>query len=237
MNKLRFIVLCALFCMFGNHIFAHALWIETAATGKVGQAQTVKVFYGEYVSNERDSVGKWYSDVKEFTLWLVGPDQKKTQLTLSPGTNYFESKFTPDQNGAYTVMVSHEAKELGGTTKYHFLSSANVSVGKVLPIATQNSNVLKLHIDDASIAKINKSLQLKAFLKDVAAKGKTISVFSPNGWSKELITDDNGIAEFTPLWTGRYVVEVSDTDKTPGQHYGKDYKSTWKGATYSFEIK
>lgn len=237
MNKFRLILLSTFFCLLGSQVFAHALWIETPSSGKVGQVQTVKVFYGEYAANERDSVSKWYSDVKEFTLWLVGPDQKKTQLSLNPGVNYFESKFTPDQNGAYTIMVSHEAKDLGGTTKYHFLSSANVTVGKSLPVVANNSNVLKLHLDDLTAAKLNKSLQVKAFLKDAAAKGKTVSVFSPNGWSKELTTDENGVAEFTPLWAGRYVVEVSDTDKTPGQHHGVDYKSTWKGATYSFEVK
>ncbi|WP_449440637.1 DUF4198 domain-containing protein [Pedobacter steynii] len=236
MKKLTFLALTLVFSFVTTSIFAHALWIETAASGKVGQKQSVKVFYGEYVANERDSVSKWYSDVKEFSLWVIGPDQKKTQLTLNPGTNYFEAVFTPDQNGAYTVLVSHEARDLGGTTKYHFLSSADVSVGKASVASTQNSNVLKLHVDGVLLAKLNKSLQLKAFLNDAAAKGKTISVFSPNGWAKELTTDDNGVAEFTPLWKGRYVVEVSDVDKNPGQHHGKDYKATWKGATYSFEI-
>lgn len=236
MKKITFLALTLLLSFVTTSIFAHALWIETAASGKVGQKQSVKVFYGEYVANERDSVAKWYSDVKEFSLWLVGPDQKKTQLTLTPGANHFEGTFTPDQNGAYTVVVSHEARELGGTTKYHFLSSADVIVGKALPAAIQNPNVLKLHVEGASAAKINKTLQLKAFLNDAVAKGKTVSVFSPNGWSRELITDDSGAAEFTPLWKGRYVVEVSDMDKTPGQHNGKDYKATWKGATYSFEI-
>lgn len=236
MKKITFLALTLLLSFVTTSIFAHALWIETAASGKVGQKQSVKVFYGEYVANERDSVAKWYSDVKEFSLWLVGPDQKKTQLTLTPGTNHFEGTFTPDQNGVYTVLVSHEAKELGGTTKYHFLSSADVIVGKALPVATQNPNVLKLHIEGVLAAKVNKSLQLKTFLNDAAAKGKTVSVFSPNGWSRELTTDDNGTAEFTPLWKGRYVVEVSDMDKTPGQHNGKDYKATWKEATYSFEI-
>lgn len=237
MKKIKFLVLTLFLSLATNSIFAHALWIETAVTGKAGQKQTVKVFYGEYVANERDSVSKWYSDVKELTLWLVGPDQKKTQLVLTPGLNFYESSFTPDQNGAYTLVVSHEARELGGTTKYHFLASADVSVGKVLPVITQNSNVLKLHVDDFSTAKVNKALKLQAFLNNAAVKGKTVSVFSPNGWSKELTTDNNGTAEFTPLWAGRYVVEVSDTDKTAGQHYGKDYKATWKGATYSFEIK
>ena len=234
MKKITLLVLGLLFAT--SSLFAHALWIETASTGKIGQKQTVKVFYGEYVANERDSVAKWYSDVKEFSLWLVGPDEQKTQLTLQPGVNYFESSFVPDKNGAYTIVVSHEAKELGGTTKYHFLSSAGVAVGKQLPAVTHNPNVLKLHVENALSAKVNKPFELKAFLKNAAAKGKTVSVFSPNGWSKELVTDENGIAEFTPLWAGRYVFEVSDMDKTPGQHHGKDYKATWRGATYSLEI-
>jgi hypothetical protein len=237
MKKITFILLSMVLSLATVQGFAHALWIETASTGKVGQKQTVKIFYGEYATGERDSVGKWYSDVKEFSLWLTGPDQKKIQLKPSAGVNYFEAEFTPDQNGAYTLTVSHEAKDLGGTTKYHFLSSACVAVGKVLPLAAQNSNALKLHIDDASSAKVNRTLQLKAFLRDVAARGKTVSVFSPNGWSKELTTDENGVAQFTPLWAGRYVVEVSDMDKTPGTHNGKDYKATWKGATYSFDLK
>lgn len=243
MKKINILLLTLLLSVTTTSIFAHALWIETASSGKVGQKQTVKVFYGEYVANERDSVAKWYSDVKDFTLWLVGPDQKKTQLVLIPEVNHFESSFTPESNGAYTVMVSHEAAELGGTTKYHFLSSASISVGKIVTlgkagtVSAQNANALKLHIDDVLSAKVNKPLQLKAFLKDVAAKGKTVSVFSPNGWAKELTTDANGVAEFTPLWAGRYVVEVTDLDKTAGQHNGKDYKATWKGATYSFELK
>jgi hypothetical protein len=237
MKKMIFLSLTLLLSFIATGTFAHALWIETASNGKIGQKQTVKVFYGEYVTGELDSVTKWYSDVKEFTLWVVGPDQKKTQLTLTPGMNHFEGSFTPEQNGAYTVAVSHEAKELGGTTKYHFLSSADVLVGKVKPEAVQNPNVLKLHADDAAVAKVNRPLQLKAFLKDAAAKGKTVSVFSPNGWAKELKTNEEGVAEFTPVWAGRYVFEVTDMDKTPGQHNGRDYKATWKGATYSFEIK
>jgi uncharacterized GH25 family protein len=235
MRNLTLLVLGSLLST--TSLFAHALWIETASTGKVRQKQTVKVFYGEYIENERDSVAKWYSDVKEFTLWLVGPDQQKTQLTVEPGVNYFESNFTPTQNGAYTLVVSHEAKELGGSTKYHFLSTASVSVGKQSGRAPLNTNALMLHSDSFLDAKVNKPLELKALLNSAVAKGKIVSVFSPIGWSRELKTDDNGMAVFTPIWPGRYVFEVSDIDKTPGQHYGKDYKSTWKGATYSLEIK
>lgn len=237
MKNITTIIIGLLLSFSSTQLFAHALWIETAATGKIGQKQTVKVFYGEYAANERENIDKWYSDVKEFSLWLVGPDQKKTQLTVAAvGDNSFEASFTPEQNGSYALLVSHEAKELGGTTKYHFLASAHVAVGKAAS-AAQNTNALRLHAENAQGTKVNKPVQLKAFLNDAAAKGKTVSVFSPSGWSKELHTNDNGDVEFIALWPGRYVIEVSDFDKTPGQHHGKDYKAVWKGATYSFIVE
>ncbi|RZL20207.1 MAG: DUF4198 domain-containing protein [Pedobacter sp.] len=237
MKNIKIIIAALILCLTYSGAFAHALWIETSSSGKSGQKHTVKVFYGEFVTGERDSVAKWYSDVKDFSLWLVGPNHEKVQLNLTPGTNYLESSFVPDQDGGYTLLVSHEAKELGGATKYHFLSSATVSVGKTLPEIGDNTNALTVYTEDLLSAKKNKPLQLKALLKGAPAAGKAITVFSSNGWSKELLTDSNGSARFTPLWPGQYVVEVSDTDKTPGQHYGKDFKATWKGATYSFEIK
>ncbi|WP_276089090.1 DUF4198 domain-containing protein [Pedobacter sp. JY14-1] len=237
MKKWNILMLTLVLSFISSGLFAHALWIETAATGKIGHAQTVKVFYGEYATGERDSIANWYSDVKAVTLWLTGPDQKKLELKLTPGANYYEASFTPAVNGAYTLTVSHEARELGGTTKYHFLSSAHVAVGKTIADAAQNDNVLKVHLDDATSVKLKKQVLLKAFLNSAAAAGKTVSVFSPSGWSKELTTDAGGVVSFIPVWAGRYVIEISDMDKTPGQHYGKDYKATWKGATYSFEVK
>lgn len=234
MKKYKLILLTFLLALSTNALFAHALWIETPAAGKVQQKQTVKIYYGEYAENERDSVAKWYSDVKDLTLWLVGPDQKKIQLTLTPGLNHLESTFTPTENGIYILQVSHEAKELGGDTKYHFLSSTNVTVGKVAQNTVKSTNVLQLKHD--LTAKVNTKIKLAASLNDTAAKDRTVSVFSPMGWTREIKTDENGYAEFTPLWPGTYVVEISDIDKTPGQHYGKDFTSTWKGATYSFEV-
>lgn len=237
MKFIKIILAVIVLSLTSTSLFAHALWIETAANGKLRQKHTVKIFYGEFVDGERDSVSKWYSDVKEMSLWLIGPDQKKIQLSVIPGTNYLESSFIPVENGGYTLLVSHEAKELGGATKYHFLSSATVAVGKRLPDLKDNSNALSLHSNNLLLAKANTPLKLKATLNDAAASGKAITVFSSNGWSKSLTSGTDGTAEFTPLWSGRYVVEVSDTDKTPGQHNGKDFKSTWKGATYSFEVK
>ena len=237
MKRIFFAALSLLLSFGSSQLFAHALWIETSPSGKIGQQQTVRIFYGEYASNERDGIDKWYSDVKDCSLWLIGPDQKKTRLSFKEaGGNSFEATFAPDQNGAYVLEVSHEAKELAGTTKYHFLATASVAVGKIAASAKSN-NVLNLSMAGQPTFKVNTTIQLKAIINDSVAKGKTVSVFSPSGWSKEVPVSEKGTAEFVALWPGRYVVEVSDFDKTPGQQDGKEYKAVWKGATYSFVIE
>ncbi|MES2807455.1 MAG: DUF4198 domain-containing protein [Bacteroidota bacterium] len=235
MKQLKTILLTLLISAITTGTFAHALWIETAGNGQAGKAQTVKVFYGEFVEGERDSVAKWYSDVKDFELWLVGPDSKKVKLETKVGLNFYEANFTPATDGTYTLAVSHKAKELGGKTLYHFLASTNVIVGKAVSGKISAVNPLQLH--QTEIAKLNKAIKFEAYHNNAEAAQKKVSVFSPNGWSKELITDAKGNVVFTPPFAGRYVVEISDTDKTPGQHYGKPYEASWSGATYSFEVK
>ncbi|MCD0488600.1 DUF4198 domain-containing protein [Pedobacter sp. MC2016-14] len=238
MKTIKMSLLAILLVLCSSQLFAHALWIETNATGKAGQAQQVKLFYGEYAQNERDSVAKWYSDVKELTLWLVGPDQQKIKLNTTLGYNVATASFTPAKDGIYTLLVSHPAKELAGTTAYHFLATATVQVGNAKGFDEKAfSTELKVIPLGAGSFTVNTTVKLKAAVKGVIAKAKTISVFSPSGWTKEIVTNASGVAEFTPIWPGRYVVEVSDYQKGKGEQLGKAYEASWKGATYSFEVK
>lgn len=231
-------LLLALLLTFGtSQLFAHALWIETASSGKSGQAQEVKVYYGEYASNEREETEKWYSDVKDFSLWLTAPGKEKIKLTTTPGSNFYSATFTPEGNGHYVLTVSHEAKELGGTTKYEFIASSVVTIGKPAAIDAAAVPVsVNVQTAEAKIYKINAPVQIKAVADGKPLAKKTVSVFSPEGWSKELTTDENGIITFSPIWPGRYVLEVSTHEKTEGTHHGKAYTAAWKGATSSFEV-
>ena len=237
MNNLKSLSVAVLFLLLGNKLSAHALWIETSASGKTGAEHQVKVFYGEFASNEREEISKWYSDVKDFSLWLTTPGKEKIKLKTSAGTNYYSATFTPDKDGLYILTVSHEAKELGGTTKYEFLSSATVAVGDV--------SIVNLSTVPSSLAAVlneSKTYNLKSPVKfsilhngkPVAAK--KISVLSPEGWTKEFTSDEKGEISFTPQWPGRYLLEVSTFEKTSGQHHGKTYDAFWQGATSSFEV-
>lgn len=224
---------------FGTTVFAHALWIETNTSGKIGQAHEVKLFYGEYAQNERDVTSKWYSDVKDLTLWLVGPDKQKIKLTTTLGENLATASFIPEKDGQYTLLVSHPAKDMAGTTQYHFLTSATVHVGKTAANIDGDaiSNELKIFPESGVKYKVNTPVKLKAVHNGSQKAEASVSVFSPSGWSKVLTTNKDGVVEFTPLWPGRYVVELTDYKEKKGEQNGKAYEALWQGSTYSFEVK
>jgi uncharacterized GH25 family protein len=236
MKKLNIALLTIIFTFITTSLFAHAFWMETSSTGTLGKEQVVRIYYGEFVEGERDSVSKWYSNIKDFSLWMVGPDQKKVQLKTAPGANYYEARFTPSVNGTYTLALSHYAEELGGVSRYHFLTTTDVTVGKPAINNIAAVNLLQFQRLGVASAKVNKQLQLKLSLNNVHAINKKVKVFSPNGWTKELTTDANGIISFIPPFPGRYVVEISDQDKTAGEQNGKPYEETWNTASYSMEV-
>lgn len=102
------LLLTALVCVkFG---FSHALWIEAPTTGKKGQSQQVRVYYGEYAQGLIDPVDKWYSDVKDFKLILVSPSGATTELTKTAHNDHFSSEFIPQGDGTYALLVVHPAK-------------------------------------------------------------------------------------------------------------------------------
>lgn len=237
MNNLKSFLFTLVLIATANQLFAHALWIETKTTGKIGQSQEVKVYYGEYATNEREETTKWFSDVKEFSLWLTAPGKEKIKLNTTAGSNFYTANFTPEKDGVYILTVVHEAKELGGTTKYEFSSIATVAVGKTTAIDfTSIANSIKVSASEAKTYKTNTTVQIKAELNGMPLAKKHVSVFSPEGWAKEYTTDENGIVSFNPLWPGRYVLEVSNYQKTTGDHYGKTYNAVWQGATSSLEV-
>ena len=210
---------------------AHALWIETNASGKTGQSQEVKIFYGEYAENERDSVAKWYSDIKQLTLWLIAPNGEKTKLDCTPGILHLSATFTPSMEGNYILSISHNTKDFPGTMRYQFNTNASVTVGK----PTQHSfNGNGIHVTATAQ---NGKVAIKTYLNGTPAANMHVEVVSPEGWRKTFVADKNGELIFTPTWKGRYMLEITDTEKKPGTLAGKSYESTWRCSTNSFVWK
>jgi len=225
--------------LIASNLLAHALWIETDNTGKIGKSQVVHLYFGEYAQHERDELSKWRSDLKDLTLWLVAPDGTREKLSIKQDSNEVVSSFAPRVKGVYTLVVSHPLKDLSGTGQLAFLASTHVLVGSAANTIDQahNKNDLKIFAVTDQDWKVNKEVTLKVFLKDATKAGNTVLVFSPSGWSQELTTAADGTVHFTPLWPGKYVVEAQDFSRTPGELNGNKYTTFWQGATYSFDVR
>lgn len=220
-------------------LFAHALWIETKSTGTKGKPQEISVYFGEFSDNDITLSAKWFSDLKDFSLVLISPSKKEIKLTPTALEKKYQAFFTPEEDGVYTVVMHHTVKDVYGTMKLDYNSSATVVVGNKSAgnNAVANKNVIGLFSENADIAKKNTKITALALYEGVSAKKEKIKVIAPNGWEKELYTNENGQIEFTPLWSGQYMIEFAYTEKSAGEHNGKKYNEIWKMATYLIDVK
>lgn len=231
MKTIKTLLVLAVMLVISSSSYAHALWIEANSNGQKGKSQEVKIFYGEFATGEIEPVNKWYSDVKEFTLWLTGPDQKREKVNVTAKDDHFVAQFTPETDGVYYLTVLHDAKEIAGKTKYEFSSVAAVRVGKSVVSGHDHiENSLKV-IAPQTQAKVSSPTKIQVFMDGTPqAKGKVI-VTSENGWAKEFTANEAGEITFSPIWKGKYVLEATNFKKGEGELQGNVYESTWQGAT------
>lgn len=220
-------------------LFAHALWIETKAAGTKGKAQEISVYFGEFSDNDITKADKWFSDLKDFTLIVISPSKKETKLTSKALDNKYQAFFTPTEDGVYTIVMQHTVKDVYGTMKLDYNSSATVVVGNKAAgnAITSNTNKIAVFSENADAAKKDAKITGTASYDGAVAKEAKIKVIAPNGWEKELWTNDKGEFSFTPIWSGNYMVEYAHTDKAAGEHNGKKYDEIWKMATYLITVK
>ncbi|WP_312742220.1 DUF4198 domain-containing protein [Sphingobacterium multivorum] len=231
-----FTFLTVLLCSHTSH--AHALWIESSSYGTLNQSHEVKVYYGEFATNERDQVDKWYSDVKDFSLILHAPGQEPVKLQLTNQGDHFSGSFQPTAAGTYFLSIVKAPKDLGGKTKYEFSSLVPVVVGKSATLDYKNvKSPLQIELLGAANAKKGQRIQAKITSFGKAVPQAKVSVFSTTGWGKEFVADEHGILTFDAIWAGPYVLEASTFAETAGEHEGKAYASTWQGSTTFITVK
>lgn len=213
--------------------WAHAIWIETKPAGVKDQAHEIKIWFGEYGDNDITPAEKWFSDLKTFSLEVVAPDGTTEQLVATPAADGYRSSFMPRKEGVYTVVLRHPVKDLYHGMKIKYNSSATVKVGRSETGNTpgSNKNQLSLFTKAAAVAEKDRLVKVLVQLNGAPASQKEIQVFAPNGWSKTLYTDKEGMIGFLPLWPGKYLVEFSYTDETPGEADGKKFEKTFNAAT------
>lgn len=220
--------------------FAHYLWIETNAEGKIGEEQHVNVFFGEYTYGVIEQVsGEAFPSVKDFTLWVVDANGKKTQLQVTAKKDHYLATFTPTENGTYTIVLDNNKINVIDYTKYdfgifktHYNASAIVQVGNT---ATNTNNVNESGISIVEVANNTEEVKLQVLFKGQPLKDQEADIYVADNWSKKLTTDTNGYVSFKRPWNTKYIIETTTKEEVPGKYNGKDYQFIWHCATYSIQ--
>jgi len=215
---------------------AHYLWIETNSTGALGQAQEVRVHYGEYTYGVIEKVeGEAFPLVSKFTLWVIAPDGTKTKLSTEAKEDHYLASFTPSQKGVYTIALNNNEIDVIDYTQYdfgifktHYHSTAKVQVGTDGDTKTANPNgiVVKQLENDGE------EFKLQVLYKGEPIAKNELKVYVSDLWSKTLYTDDNGEVSFALPWDTKYIVETTTKEEIPGTYNGEAYEFIWHCATY-----
>ena len=231
-------LLAALLCCIGvSQAFAHALWIETNGTGKKAVSQEVRIYFGEFGDKDITPTAKWFSDTRDFSLILLTPDKKEIRLSATAKPEYYVAYFTPATEGVYTLVMHHRVKEV-----YHgmLLDYNSIAVTSVGPTASGDAGAtIKTGVrpDIKPLYKKNERIALQAFLENNPAGNKELEIVAPNGWIKKLYTDSTGATDFIPIWSGKYNMELTNTEKKAGEHHGAKYESIYTCATHIIQVE
>lgn len=231
------IALVLLFVAFGiSNAFSHALWIETSAVGKKGQAQEVKVFFGEYEQNEPDSAKKWFSNLKEFKLILTAPNGSTKVLTASPEVLFFKASFTPDQNGTYKLSIVHEVASVFEKAKIEYYAFADVAVGGGKVNASYPADAALTIRPEKPFAKAGEAVVSQVVYNKAPLAKQKLTIVDAAKKAQPAETGADGKFVFKPESKGNYFFEVFTEDKTPGKLNGKDYEKVWHLVTYTTQV-
>jgi len=215
---------------------AHYLWIETNDNGTLGQAQEVRVHYGEYTYGVIEKVeGEAFPLVSKFTLWVIAPDGTKTELNTEAMEDHYLASFTPSQKGVYTIALNNNEIDVIDYTEYdfgifktHYHSTAKVQVGTDGDTKTINPDGIVVK----QLENNGEKIKLQVLYKGKPIAKNELKVYVSDLWTKTLYTDDNGEVSFALPWNTKYIVETTTKEEIPGTYNGDDYEFIWHCATY-----
>lgn len=234
--KTKLSILIFLLAFSVTSAFAHALWIETSANGKKGQAQEVKIFFGEYESNEPDSAAKWFSNLKQFKLVVTSPNGTTKVLTATPDVLFFKTNFTPDQEGTYKISIVHEVAAVYDNAKIEYYAFADVTVGNAKINSNFPTDAALTFRPDEYILNVGKSSSYQLIFNKAPFANQKLTLVNPDKKTQPTETDANGRFTFKPEQKGNYFLEAFTEDKTAGKLNGKDYEKVWHLVTYTTQV-
>lgn len=231
MNKLTNTLLLFFFVMTVSvhQTAAHALWIHTDSQGQKGQSHAFTIYYADYHEGAVETIADWYSDVREFDLYLVSPSGTKTQLDYEAEKDFVKGSFVPEEEGIYRLEIGHSSKTEAGETLYQFNALAYVSIGSKTKQANFKNSPDLVLLPGKSKGVYQVQLEGKPLPES------EVSILGPDSVSQTLSSDAKGefAADFSSK--GTYYVEASTYKEYP-QGHSSGLSGIWRCVTQVIQI-
>jgi len=233
---------------------AHFIWIEANPKSKPGANHRVEIYFGEPHEFLREEAGGRLDQHDGIEAWAVAAKGETVKFGLKKETNLFSGSTTPLKVGRYNLVaksLGHEVQNLDQRTsrplffaRTQFLSFEK---GRVSERENEIKDFLDLDIIPATrsldlltgsiVPQVGNEFAVRVMFKGKPLGGRRVNAFAPNGWIKELpSTDSWGLTSFVPLWPGRYVLQVSQDEKSAGEFKGKKFDSLDYRATFAIQV-
>lgn len=220
---------------------AHFIWTETPGLATIGKEHLVNLFFGEVNIDQREVKGGRLDEMDGLKSIYINPKNEKKKLQLVKQKDRFTTKFIPKEKGIYQILTTNEVAKVMDLRKYHLGIVKPMYYSRQIVLCPDKSNpyilkdaTIKPYFDLDLIPKFNNSklntfsvkqpVNFYSYFNKQAIKGGEISIYGPNGWSKEIEADDKGLCTFTPLSEGQYVVDWVYTETSPGTFQDKHFE-------------
>ncbi|MFO0705963.1 MAG: DUF4198 domain-containing protein [Nitrospira sp.] len=235
---------------------AHFMWIETSGPAAPGKEYPLTVYFGEYAEFLREEAGGRLDTLDGVVLRVMDPQRKQHDIPLTKEQNRFAGLLPSCLPGRYAVTAYQRQASVQDLTKHdmgvvkpmfyartEFVCYADGRVGERQPSPQPELELeilpLSHGLDLAHTmlaSRVGGEVVVQVLYKGQPLASRQVLVHSPIGWDKELHTDAQGIAAFSPVWAGRYVVEVEYQEKTPGQYKDRPYEAVRHRATLAVPV-
>ncbi len=236
---------------------AHFVWVEAEATAASETGQPIKVYFGEYSEFLREERGGRLDSIDGVTLRIQDPKRGKTEVALTKQVNHFSGSLSSCMPGRNAVVAEQAKAPVQDLRKHDLGIVKPMFYARTYFVCMEDGRVSEHERDqstplDLDMIPLTKGLNLatgrvshvpggeivvKAVFKGQPLPGTQVLVHAPIGWDKELKTDAEGIVAFTPLWPGRYVLEIIHAEKTAGEYEGKSYEALRHRSTLALQVK
>ena len=214
-------LLASLLCTFAfGHANAHQIWIEPA-----GKAYSLH--FGEYDENLKETSPGLLDKMPTPDVISVSAAGEKA-VVASKGKNGFALDAKLDKGGAIVA-------EVRSYPVFERKNGDQVVRGKWVPAARYAADFsAQAPKNTLDIVPNGEAGKFKLFFRGQPLAKTKLTLVAPNGWQKQLQSDDKGEFEAETLWRGDYVIEVAHKEAVAGEINGDKYDNASFTSTLTF---